>query len=126
MRGERFGWKKLVVYNLFLIYIGVDYLFFEKYGEDLVKIKSNFCCFIICKDFLCMLFYLKLRIMFYSNFYRIWYMEGFKISLFFVDLNILFEIKNVINYVYDNNENLGKERGIDKYILVGGRGIEEI
>lgn len=126
LRGERPGWKKLAAHNLFLTHIGVDYSFLEKYGEDSVKTKSNFCCFIICKDFSCMLFYLKPRTMSYSNFYRTWYMEGLKISLFLVDSNILLETKNVINYVYDNNENLGKERGTDKYILVGGRGIEEI
>ena len=53
-------------------------------------------------------------------------MEGLKINLFLVDWNISFETKNTISYVYGNTHwNLGKERDTDRFILMGGGGIED-
>lgn len=116
------GLEETAAQNLILTHTVIDYLFLEKYGYNSVK-TSNFSALQFAKTVSYVLFYLKSRTMSYI---RTWYMEGLKISLFLVDWNISFETKNTISYVYGNTPwNLGKERDIDRFILMGGGGIEE-
>lgn len=53
-------------------------------------------------------------------------MEGLKISLFLVDSNILLETKKQSILSTNTHRNLRKERGVDRYVSMGDKGIEEM
>lgn len=53
-------------------------------------------------------------------------MEGLKISLFLVDSNILLETKKQSILSTNTHRNPRKERGVDRYVSMGDKGIEEM